>query len=230
MNEKFNNEVRNRFMVLLRTIEEKKTNEIASETKYIYMETAQKHLRQRLVKRQPWLTEETLEKVKHRKAAKGTSGAQSSDYKAIVKEVKQMCRKDKEKYLIRKCQKIEDLMKENKSGEMYNEIKSITKTFQSRLGIIKDDNGRVLTEAGKIVDRQKRYCEGMHTSSAPTTAVQRVRLEDKEKDEETCLSPLKSEVEWAIKSLKDGKSPGCYNIQAEIRGGSSMPPVPYGRH
>ena len=94
------------------------------------METAQKHLRQRLVKRQPWLPEETLEKVKHRKAAEGASGAQSSDYKAKAKEVKQMCRKDKEKYLIRKCQKIEDLMKENKSGEMYNEIKSITKTFQ----------------------------------------------------------------------------------------------------
>ena len=56
----------------------------------------------------------------------------------------------------------------------------------------------------------------MHTSSAPTTALQRVRLEDTEKEEETCLSPLKTEVEWAIKSLKDEKSPGCDNIQAEM--------------
>ena len=50
---------------------------------------------------------------------------------------------------------------------------------------------------------------------APTTAVQRVRLEDTEQEKETCLPPLKSEVEWAIKSLNDGKNPGCDNIQAE---------------
>ena len=73
--------------------------------------------------------------------------------------------------------------------------------LQPRLGVIKDENGRVLTEAGEIVDRWKRYCEGMYTSDAPTTAVQRVRLEDTEQEEETCLPPLKSEVEWAIKSL-----------------------------
>ena len=35
-------------------------------------------------------------------------------------------------------------------------------------------------------------------------------------EDEPCLPPLKSEIEWAIKTLKDGKSPGCDNIQAEI--------------
>ena len=35
-------------------------------------------------------------------------------------------------------------------------------------------------------------------------------------EDEPCLPPLKSEIEWAIKSLKDGKSPGSYTIQAEI--------------
>ena len=64
--------------------------------KNIYLETAQKHLRKRLEKRQPWLTEETLQKVKQRKKAKKTSGAHSNDYKAIAKEVIQMCRKDKD--------------------------------------------------------------------------------------------------------------------------------------
>ena len=76
-------EVRNRVMVLLSTIEEKEPGEIANETKCIYMETAQKHLRKRVVKKQPWLTEETREKVKHRKAAKRTSGGHSNNCKVI---------------------------------------------------------------------------------------------------------------------------------------------------
>ena len=99
-----------------------------------------KHLRKRLVKRQPWLTEEKLQKVKQRKEAKGTSGAHCNDYKAIAKEVKQICHKDKKNYLIGKCQKIDEFMKENKSRDMYNEIKSITKTFKPRLGVLKDEN------------------------------------------------------------------------------------------
>ena len=94
-------------------------------------------------------------------------------------------------------------MKEKKSREINSEITyeitmNITKTFQPRLGVIKVENGRVLTEAGKIVDRWKRYCEGMFTSNAPITAVQKTRLEDTEQKEETWLPPLKSEVEWAI--------------------------------
>ena len=76
-------------------------------------------------------------------------------------------------------------MKEKKSREINSEITNITKTFQPRLGVIKVENGRVLTEAGKIVDRWKRYFEGMFTSNAPTTAVQKTRLEDTEQKEET---------------------------------------------
>ena len=43
-----------------------------------------------------------------------------------------------------------------------------------------------------------------------------MRIEDIEEKEDPCLPPLKSEVEWAIKSLKDGKSPGCDKSQAEM--------------
>ena len=105
MDENFNIEVRNRFRVLLMNIEEKEPDEIVNETKNIYLETAQKHLRKRLVKRQPWLTEEILQKVKQRKEAKRTSGAHSNDYKAVAKEVKQMHHKDKKKYLIGSAKK-----------------------------------------------------------------------------------------------------------------------------
>ena len=46
--------------------------------------------------------------------------------------------------------------------------------------------------------------------------MQKMRLEDTEQKEETCLPLLKSEDEWTIKSFNVGKSPGCDNIQAEM--------------
>ena len=64
LDEKFNIEERNRFTVLLRNIEEKEPDEIANETKTIYLKTAQKHSRKRLFKKQPRLMEGILQKVK----------------------------------------------------------------------------------------------------------------------------------------------------------------------
>ena len=50
----------------------------------------------------------TLNKIKERKETKTTNGAHSNGYRALAKEVKQMCRKDKKNYLIGKCEQIED--------------------------------------------------------------------------------------------------------------------------
>ena len=72
-----------------------------------------------------------------------------------------------------------------------------------------------LTESEKIVSRWKRYCEGMYSNNQQTDKITQAETE-KTKEEEKHLAPMKSEIEWAIKSLKDGKSPGCDNIQAEM--------------
>ena len=116
-------EIKNRFEA---HIEEKKPDEIANEAKRIFMETAEKHLSKRRVKKHPWMSESTLNKIKERKETKTTNGAHSNVYRATAKEVKQKCRKDKKNYLIGKCEQIEDHMKENRSREMYKEIESIT--------------------------------------------------------------------------------------------------------
>ena len=58
---------------------------------------AEKHLRKRHVKKQPWMSKSTLNKIKETKT---TNGAHSNVYRAIAREVKQMCRKDKKNYLI----------------------------------------------------------------------------------------------------------------------------------
>ncbi|GFO40127.1 endonuclease-reverse transcriptase [Plakobranchus ocellatus] len=203
--EDFTIETRNRFKTLLMDIEEKEPNEITNAAKNIINETAAKHLKKRSSKKQPWISEDTLIKIKERKEAKAKFGIHAPVYRIIAKEVKQRCKRDKKNYLIGKCREIEAHMKENRSTEMYEEIKNITKTFQPRLGVIKDEKGNILTESKQIVDRWNRYCEEMYSSDS--TADQQEKLEETREDEEIHLLPLRSEIEWAIGSLKDGKKP-----------------------
>ena len=139
--EDFTIEIKNRFKVLLMDIEEKEPEELAQETKKIYNETAAKHLKKTPRKKQPWISEETLNKIEQRKQTKIKCGLNSAVYKTIAKEVKQLCKRDKKDYLIGKCEKIEQHMKSHRSREMYEEINSLTKTTQPRLGVIKDENG-----------------------------------------------------------------------------------------
>ena len=60
----FKVEIRNRFKVLLEHIAEKCPDEIANETRNIFMETARKHLRKKPNKKQKWMSEQTLNKIK----------------------------------------------------------------------------------------------------------------------------------------------------------------------
>ena len=68
--------------------------------------------------------------------------------------------------------------------------------------VIKDENGNVLTESRQILDRWKRYCENMfaNTSEPKQTAV-----DNNESYTDRELEPLRSEVEWAINSLKESR-------------------------
>ena len=51
---------------------------------------------------------------------------------------------------------------------------------------------------------------------ANTSEPKQTAVDNNESFSDTELDPLKSEVEWAINSLKDRKSPGCNEITAEM--------------
>ena len=179
------------------------------------METAGKHLRKRTNKKQKWMSEQTLNKIKERKECKKNCGTQNDAYKILAKEVKQLCRNDKKSFLIAKCTKIEDHMKENKSREMYEEINNLTKSFQPRLGVIKDKYGKTLTESEKILGRWKEYCADMYSDDSQINTSLDTGITS-EQEESECKTPLRCEIKRAINSLKDRKSPGCDNIHAEM--------------
>lgn len=207
--------VKNRFSTLLTMTEEKEPEEIANDIKTIFREEAEKHLRKRERKHQPWISIETLKKIAERKELKKRKNEESIRlrYNEMNKLIKKLCKWDKQKYIEAKCKKIEDCMAENRNQEMFKEIKNMTGKFQPRLGVIKDKNGKTLTDAEDIAKRWKEYCENMYARDGDNNDPPDMGNEDQDEDD---LEPLRDEVKWAINSLKDGKSPGCDNIQAEM--------------
>ena len=51
---------------------------------------------------------------------------------------------------------------------------------------------------------------------ANTSELKQTAVDNNESFSDTELDPLRSEVEWTIKSLKDRKSPWCDEITAEM--------------
>ena len=84
--------------------------------------------------------------MQERRMAK-SKGQHHEDYKKKAREVKQITRRDKKKYIEDKCEQIENNFSKNRSRDAYNIIKSLTKTFQPKTVVIKDENGNVLTES-----------------------------------------------------------------------------------
>ena len=74
----------------------------------------------------------------------------------------------------------------------------------ARLAVIKDEDGKILTEREEIKDRWKRYCEELYASQE-TDGVPDNTDEDSCEDEPDILL---SEVTNAIQHLKNKKSPG----------------------
>ena len=62
---------------------------------------------------------------------------------------------------------------------------------------------------------------------ANTSEPKQTAVDNNESFSDTELDPLKSEVEWAINSLKDRKSPGCDEITAEMIKASGVAGINY---
>ena len=106
---------------------------------------------------------------------------------------------------------------------MYKEIRTLINKFTPKLNVIKDTIGETLTENDDILARWKEHCEGLFTKYGSTGASttycggneQGNSSETTDEDDEE-LSHLRSEVELAVKQLKNGKATGCDDISAEL--------------
>ena len=104
-----------------------------------------------------WLSEEVLQIAEKRREAKGKG--EKERYTHLNIEFQGIARRDKKAFLSDQCKEIEENNWVGKTRNLSKKIRDTKWTFHAKMGMIKDRNGRNLTEAEDIKKRWQEYTE-----------------------------------------------------------------------
>ncbi|KAF7243568.1 Craniofacial development protein 2 [Varanus komodoensis] len=154
------------------------------------------------------LSEEALQIAEERREAKGNG--ERERYKQLNAEFQRIARRDKNAFLNEQCKEIEENSRIGRTRDLFKEIGDMKGTFHAKMGMIKDQNDRDLTEAEEIKKRWQDYTEELCKKD--------LNVPDDHDGVVTDLEPdiLECEVEWALGSLSNNKTSGGDSIPAEL--------------
>ena len=104
-----------------------------------------------------WLSKEALQIAVKRRESK--SNGEKERYTHLNAEFQRITRGDKKAFLGDQCKEIERNNRMGKTRDLFKKIRDTKRTFHAKMGIIKDRNGRDLTEAEDIKKRWQEYTE-----------------------------------------------------------------------
>ena len=91
------------------------------------------------------MSEEALQIAEKRREAKGKG--EKERYTHLNAEFQRIARRDKKTFLSDQCKEIEENNRMRKTRDLFKKIRDAKGTFHGKMGLIKDGNGRGLTEA-----------------------------------------------------------------------------------
>jgi len=80
-------------------------------------------------------------------------------YSTECRVLERIARRDKNAFLYEQCKEIEEINRMGKTRDLFEKIGDIRGTFHARIGMIKDRNGKDLTEAEEIKKMWQKYTE-----------------------------------------------------------------------
>ncbi|KAF7251346.1 Retrovirus-related Pol polyprotein from type-2 retrotransposable element R2DM [Varanus komodoensis] len=121
-----------------------------------------------------------------------------------------IARRDKNAFLNEQCKEIEENNRIGRTRDLFKKIGDMKGMFHAKMGMIKDQNGRDLTEAEEIKKRWQDYTEELYKKE--------LNVPDNHDGVATNLKPdiLECEVKWALGSLSNNKASGGDSIPAEL--------------
>ena len=140
-------EVRNRFKGL--DLIDRVPDELWTEVRDIVQETEIKTLpKRKKCKKAKWQSEKALPIAVKRTEVK--SKEEKERYTHLNAEFQRTARRDKKAFFNDQCKEIEENNRMGKTRDLFKKIRDIKGTFFAKIGLIKDRNGRDLTEAEDI--------------------------------------------------------------------------------
>ena len=118
--------------------------------------------------------------------------------------------KRRKSLLSEQCKEIEGNNRMEKTRDLFKKTGDIKRTFHARMGMIKDRNGKDLTEAEEIKKRWQECTEKLHKKG----------LHDLDNDDGVVTHPepdiLDCEVKWALGSITTNTASGGDRLAAEL--------------
>uniref|UniRef100_H3B2Y3 Reverse transcriptase domain-containing protein n=1 Tax=Latimeria chalumnae TaxID=7897 RepID=H3B2Y3_LATCH len=155
-------------------------------------------------KKKKWISEETFSLIKEKRKAKG----HKEKYRQLQKKVNKLLRRDREAHLNNICEELEKANSNGNAKKIFQTVQKLTGEFKPRSQLIKDQNGKILTETAEILNRWLKYCEQLYADDSPPT---NLHLEIGNEP-----PPTKAEVEKAIRMIKNGKATGPDGVPVEL--------------
>ncbi|VEN37907.1 unnamed protein product [Callosobruchus maculatus] len=160
-----------------------------------------------------WMSLETWQLIEQRKNVKKTGlteEQQKQEYQQLNRLIQKNCRQDQNTYLNAQCDEVQSHAEKNQVRDLFKKIKEIVKDFKPKTWAIEDKNGMLLTDKKQITERWREYCEELYFDEQINDQQRQINNTDREPE------ILKSEVEDAIKKLKNNKAPGIDEVTGEI--------------
>ena len=131
-----------------------------------------------------------------------------------------MAKRDKKAFLSEQCKETKENNRMGKISDLFKKIRNIKGTFHARIGMIKDRNGKDLTEAEGIKKMWQEYTEELYKKD--------LHDPDYHNGVITHLEPeiLECEIKWALLDPVDCSPPGSSVrgiLQARILKWVAMP-------
>ena len=104
-----------------------------------------------------WLSGEALQIAVKRREVK--SKGEKKRYKHLTAEFKRIARTDKEAFFSDQCKEIEENSRMGKTSVLFKEVEDRKGTFHAKMAMIKDRNGKNLTQAEEIKKKWQEYTE-----------------------------------------------------------------------
>ena len=193
-------------------------NTMTDNIKEVLQETAAEVLGKEKKKNKPWVTNDILNLCDERRELKKTKNDNSEAtnmYNKVNRNIRKQMREAKEQWISDQCDHIDAGMRSGNSKAAFDTLKRMTKPHQNRSTGIEDKNGNLLTEEQAIIKRWTEYCKDLYNYKIrpDTNILDNGTNTNRETGDEPIM---KEEVEEAVRSLKESKSPGVDNVPAEL--------------
>ena len=137
------------------------------------------------------------------------SKGEEERYKHLNAEFQRIVRRDKKAFFSDQCKEIEENNRMGKTRGLLKKIRDSKGTFHAKMGLIKDRNGKDVTEAEDIKKGWQEYTElykkDLHDQDNHNGVI--VNLEP---------DILECEVKWALESITTNKASGGEGMPVEL--------------